>query len=141
MSFASDIRQFSRKTGVNAEQVFRKLGFQAFNGVLIRSPVDEGRFRASNRISINSVDSSVEPEDFSSDIQEGAPATGAEVGKADAAIGSAKIGDRIYITNNLPYAQALEDGHSQRQAPRGVYSLTFQELKSSFRKEVRKVSR
>ncbi len=30
------------------------------------------------------------------------------------------IGDQIYFTNSLPYARALEYGHSQRMAPNGV---------------------
>ncbi|EFO5343979.1 HK97 gp10 family phage protein, partial [Escherichia coli] len=30
----------------------------------------------------------------------------------------------IYIQNNLPYAEALENGHSQ-QAPTGVYANAF----------------
>jgi len=32
-----------------------------------------------------------------------------------------------YIVNNLPYAQALEDGHSWHQAPYGIVGLAMAE--------------
>jgi hypothetical protein len=34
----------------------------------------------------------------------------------------------FYITNSLPYAQALEDGHSKFQAPLGIVGLTVIEF-------------
>jgi len=35
------------------------------------------------------------------------------------------LGDIVYLANNLPYAQRLEDGWSQ-QAPEGMVKLTVQ---------------
>jgi len=35
----------------------------------------------------------------------------------------------IYLTNNLPYAQRLEEGYSQ-QAPAGMVALTIQEFQA-----------
>jgi len=40
-----------------------------------------------------------------------------------------------YITNNLPYGPALEDGHS-KQAPAGMVSLTMIEFQGIIRKAV-----
>jgi hypothetical protein len=36
-------------------------------------------------------------------------------------------GHTIYIVNNLPYANALENGHS-KQAPSGMVKVTLQEF-------------
>jgi hypothetical protein len=34
-----------------------------------------------------------------------------------------RVGNVHYLTNNLPYAQDIEDGHSWNQAPNGVVDL------------------
>ena len=44
----------------------------------------------------------------------------------------AKIGDLVYVQNNLPYSVALENGYSQ-QAPTGIYALTFQRVTSKYK--------
>lgn len=135
MAFSQDITDFILKTGLRADIVLRKLAFDAYLGLLLRSPVDQGRYRASHRIAINRVDPSVEepddaPYDEPSDLEI----------KANATIGGASIGDSIFITNNLPYAQPLEDGHSkQAEGPNAVYGNTFEELVRGFAKTVRSV--
>ncbi|KAA5656825.1 hypothetical protein J471_5157, partial [Acinetobacter baumannii 1032359] len=35
-----------------------------------------------------------------------------------------KLGNLVYIQNNQPYAERLENGWSD-QAPQGIYGLTF----------------
>ena len=35
---------------------------------------------------------------------------------------------KIYISNSLPCILALEDGHSQKQAPNGMLALTIEEV-------------
>jgi hypothetical protein len=35
-----------------------------------------------------------------------------------------------YLVNNLPYAQAIEDGHSSKQAPAGVVGITVIEFQA-----------
>jgi hypothetical protein len=39
-----------------------------------------------------------------------------------------------YIVNNAPYAQRLEEGHSKKQAPFGMVSLTELEFPEIFRR-------
>ncbi|NTX09022.1 hypothetical protein, partial [Myxococcus sp. CA040A] len=39
-----------------------------------------------------------------------------------------KLGDTVYVTNNLPYARRLEFGHSA-QAPRGMVRVTVARLR------------
>lgn len=40
-----------------------------------------------------------------------------------------KLGDKLFITNNLPYAKRIEDGYSA-QAPAGMVKVTVNEFKS-----------
>ena len=46
-----------------------------------------------------------------------------------------------YIVNNLPYAQALEDGHSWHQAPFGMVGLAMAEINSELDAIAREASR
>lgn len=76
------------------------------------SPVDTGAYRASHIISIGAADMGV---------------CGPETNpNQDAAIQAVKIklGNLVYIQNNLPYAERLENGWSQ-QAGQGIYGITF----------------
>ncbi|KQG28116.1 hypothetical protein APC35_02700, partial [Acinetobacter baumannii] len=77
------------------------------------SPVDTGAYRASHIVSIGSGDYGIrEPE--TNAVQ-------------DAAIQAVKIklGNLVYIQNNQPYAERLENGWSEEQAPLGIYNITF----------------
>lgn len=137
MSFAADITGFAKQTGLTGTLIMRKLGLQAFVGILVRSPVRSGRFRASNRISANGPNLSVELRQVGkSDIDEkkaqGAPMSSSEQARALRPLSTLKWGDSIHLTNALPYAQRLEDGWSQQTpGPRGIYGATFAELKGS----------
>ena len=42
--------------------------------------------------------------------------------------GKASEGDAIYLVNNLPYAQRLENGWSTKQAPNGMVALSIQKF-------------
>ena len=44
-----------------------------------------------------------------------------------------RLGEKLYITNNLPYAKRIEDGYSQ-QAPAGMVKVTIAEFDSIVRK-------
>lgn len=133
--FARDIEEWVEKTGISADVVLQKLSLDALAGVQLRSPVDQGRFRGSHRLSINSVDGSVAPappKDAVGERSIGKPLTGAEVGEGISKSGRIRFGDTIHITNSLPYAQFLENGGSalNNHAPDGIYGATFHELMS-----------
>lgn len=133
-SFTADITKFVEKTKLKASTVVKKLAFDAFASVMLRTPVDTGRARASWRISVNQVDSSVEPDrgGVASKIK-GAPAPPdpAESGKATSALAGVNWGDVVYISNSVPYIEALENGWS-KQAPQGMLRLAFEEVKANF---------
>ena len=108
----------------------RAAALQALTGVIERSPVDTGAFRGNNRVSVGRADTTADPQ--TTDRQGGATiAAGASV------IASTRGAPFtvIYIQNNLPYAQRLEDGWSQQTGgrPGGIYAITLNNLAEASR--------
>lgn len=114
---ALDFRRFNKDTTrfinrVEGEEVgkrVRVITLDLFARFRRLSPVDTGRYRAAWNIGIMQPDPSV-------------PAKGKRVQPKAAPYARLNRLPKfpvVYITNNLPYAQALEDGHSG-QAPSGV---------------------
>lgn len=146
-SFAQDIGVFVKKTGVAADMVLRKLALDGYRSLVLKSPVDKGRFRASWRVAINVVDSTSQPEPpvggpqspaVVAYVAAQAAAHAVNLAKFQALINTATFGSTISITNNLPYAEPLENGHS-KQAPQGMLKITFAEITTSFAATVRAV--
>lgn len=123
-SFSDDLTKFILGTGLRADQVLRKMALDGMLGLIKRSPVLTGRYRASHRMSVNAPDLSFEPP---GEYEDPTP---------NVKLPDAKIGDTIYLTNNLPYAQPIEDGYSSK-APKGVYSQTFREMQRNLARAVR----
>lgn len=117
-SFSADIEAFGKKMNLNADEALRSVALELFGRIVEQSPVDKGRYRASHRVSVNTVDASVEPEGQDT---YGLPSS--------AEISNAKFGDTVILSNNLPYAQRIEDGWSG-QAPAGVYGPAFDAVSS-----------
>lgn len=107
-SFSKDAREYSLEK-------FHKISGEMFQGVVTASPVDSGTFRSNHRSSINSQDNSF---DNSTDN----PAT--VISRGLLILNQSKLGDTVYIQNNLPYAERIEHGWS-KQAEQGVYGITF----------------
>jgi len=142
-SFKADISKWVMLTKLSGSVVMRKLGFDAYKGVLMRAPVRTGRFRASNRIGLNKVDTSVEPPP-PKDAPIVADRYGTEPTQAEMARGASELvkanwGDTIHITNSLPYAKRLEDGYSGQNShmPDGIYGATFSELRANLQAAIR----
>lgn len=139
MSFSDDILKFNRKVEFKTSNAFKATALQLFSNVILRTPVGNpdiwkgqapkgytgGRLRANWQADIN-----LAPSGEINDTDESGRKA---IASAKTATKSAKLGDRIYLINNLPYAQAIEDGHSS-QAPSGMVKLTvaeFQRILSS----------
>jgi hypothetical protein len=99
-----------------ASIVVKKLLFAGLNGLVNKTPVDTGRARGNWQVTIGSP---AEGENKSGDPI----ARGGEVIEKIERIGSGLF----YISNNVPYIEALENGHSD-QAPLGMLAVTLQEL-------------
>ena len=125
--FVKTIKKFTQIVGIRGDFVIQKLAFDAFAGLLGRTPVDTGRARASWRVGINRVNASVAPERKRSSREVGqGPATKTEISDQLKAA-QVKFGQTVHITNNLSYIEKLEKG-SSRQAPAGMLEITFFEL-------------
>lgn len=96
-----------------------KIAIEALNRVVMKSPVDTGRFRANWTVAVGQQDLTTS--------EQVDPSGNATIAKGSAIILGQKGPAVIWISNNLPYAQALENGHSQ-QAPMGMVALTYNEL-------------
>lgn len=133
-SFTADVTRFVEKTKLRGEQVVKKLALDAFKGVVMRSPVDTGRFRSNWRVGVNAIDMTTTPAPPSAPVSM-SPADASAVAAAMAKMAPAKWGDMIVISNNLHYGPRLERGWS-RQAPHGMLIVTFEELKASLSRTV-----
>jgi hypothetical protein len=120
MSFAGDVSKWTAKTEAKIETAIRKIAIDVFAEVIMMSPVDEGRFRGNWQVAIGSIPTGT----LEIDDKEGT----ATLNKAQAEALGLKAGQTIFLVNNLPYAEALEYGHSQ-QAPGGMIRLTVQRWK------------
>jgi len=121
-NFTLDLRKFVDSIPEEmVKPVVQKLAMHALRGVVMKSPVDTGRFRGNWNVAVNHIDYSVTTAPDKSG--------GGVIAKGAALIAAAEPDQAIFISNNVPYAVALEFGHS-KQAPAGVVALTFAELES-----------
>ncbi len=94
----------------------RYIAMQILTAIDIATPVDTGRFRNNNLVSLQHPDFGI-----SDNVD---PNGTIAVQRGIGVISKAANYGVIYIQNNLPYAEVLENGHSQ-QAPTGVYANAF----------------
>lgn len=125
MTFALDINRFAELAGRRANQVVRKVVLDISKGVIKKSPVDTGRFKGNWQYGTDS-----------------APAGAVEIYDEDGRGTLAHIAGQVpqqaaghvhYIVNNLPYAQALEDGHSTQSPPGNMVASTVSEFQQIVR--------
>lgn len=131
MTFSADLAKFAKKTNQNIDSAVREVVLSLAVQVDERSPVGNpdiwtppgapagyvgGHFRANNQYRFGSLPiNEVEGVDAS-----GTTATAA----VKAGVYSSPVAGVHYIANNVPYAMALENGHST-QAPKGIYKLSM----------------
>lgn len=118
MSWKNKPSSFALQVLADGDSHLRKVSAEMLQQVIIGSPVDTGAFRGNHRISINS-------EDNTYDVSSADKGSNTTQEQGNQKILQAKLGDTVYVQNNLPYAVALENGHS-KQKPNGVYALSFQ---------------
>jgi len=124
-SFTLDLERFGAKTKEKMRLVVSKVALDLLSRIVARSPVDTGRFRANNQIDINSISGGAI-------LEFEARGDGKiTVNRGSEKLGSYKLGDTIFIYNNVEYAIPLEYGHS-KQAPTGVYRISVEELIAHF---------
>ncbi|EKU38120.1 MULTISPECIES: HK97 gp10 family phage protein [Acinetobacter] len=103
---------FSFEVEKKAEDHVKKITMDTVQSLVVSSPVDTGAYRASHIVSVGSGDYGVR-----------GPETNAVQDATNQAV-KFKLGNLVYIQNNKPYAERLENGWSD-QAPQGIYNITF----------------
>lgn len=105
-----------------ADKLVRAVTLETGGRLIRRTPVDIGRARANWNIGIGDIDRS-------EDAEARDPSGRAALGRLTAtALSDVSAGDRIFITNSVPYIGELERGHS-KQAPQGFVKVTAAEMK------------
>jgi hypothetical protein len=119
-SFTASINAFIAKANGNVDRVVREVCLSLAYGVVMRSPVDTGRFRGNWQFAIASA-----PMGTKSDTDKSGADT---LGRAKAASAQMAGGAKFYIINNLPYGPRLEFDAWSRQAPQGMVRITVLEF-------------
>lgn len=123
-TFALDISKAIEKAKGQAELVVRKISIDLFSSVIQKSPVDTGRFRANWNVSLNAPDESTSEETDPTGLN--------STNRVVSVVASYKLADQsIYLTNNLQYANRLENGWS-KQAPAGMVRLSMMETSRKY---------
>jgi len=121
MGFAEDINRWAQRTEEKMDLAVQKIALDLFERVIMATPVDSGRARANWQVTIGTVPNGT------LDLTD---KTGqATISRATATAAGLKAGDVIYLVNNLPYIQRLEDGYSG-QAPAGMVGLAVQDFQA-----------
>ena len=117
-----------------APKFIRKIALDLLRKVTMKSPVDTGRFRANWMVGIGAADESTIDEPTSKrgkiKYKNDAVSRGSRVlgGYRDIAQGA------VHISNNLPYASPLENGHSG-QAPLGILGISVEEINAALKRK------
>ena len=128
------------------EKLLREVVFETETRLKLGSPVDTGRFRGSWVLGENQASAY--------DAGEYQPATGKYRGQSQPPkepalekrvsigyqAGQEKIGNVYHISNSLPYAEALANGHST-QAPAGWIDLVAREMQAYAKQQADRIGR
>ena len=124
MSWKNKPTNFALEVVKNADSHLKKIVGETLQQVIVRSPVMDGEFRASHKVTLDRPQNAYEK---GFDLSGGATlAEGLKVAS------TAKIGGLVYIQSLSPYGTRLENGWSQ-QAPNGVYALSYQSVVSKYK--------
>lgn len=131
--FSLSLAKFAEKTGAKIDLVARKVAIEMLTRIVMRSPVDTGRFRANWTVSIGTRRYGFTTEDVD-------PSGRNTILEGVKVLTGYKAGPIIFLTNGLPYGRRLEDGWSQ-QAPSGFVAITVVEFQGLVRRVVEDVRR
>ena len=124
MGWKNKPTNFALEVLKNADDHLKKIVGETLQQVIVRSPVMDGEFRASHKVTLDRPQNAYEK-----GFDLSGSATLAEGLKVAS---TAKIGGLVYIQSLSPYGTRLENGWSQ-QAPNGVYALSYQSVVSKYK--------
>lgn len=130
-AFSTGISKASEAIIGDVNTFFRKTVFEIYNGIVIKSPVDTGRFKGNWNISSGAVNYTYNDSATSSPYGEPANID------ISSAILRLDISKPAFISNGLPYSGRLETGYS-KQAPSGMVDVTVVEYQARIAKLIGK---
>ncbi|WP_426314531.1 HK97 gp10 family phage protein [Methylobacterium fujisawaense] len=125
--FSLAIAAWCEKSADRADLVLRKVALDIGTRVVLRSPVDTGRFRANWQYGVGRPNTAT--------LVAADKSGQSSLARIAAGVATARLGDVIYISNALPYALRLETGWS-KQAPAGMVGLTATEFQAAIDRAV-----
>ena len=145
MSFSDDIKKFAQKAGSNADKVIRTVCLDIGVSLVERTPVGDAKYWKSKPPPgyvgghargnwSHSVGAQAIQEIDCID-----PSGSKSINRIKASIPVKAAGKVHYVQNSVPYIQALEDGHSKRQAPNGMVAITKVEFQDMIAKATGKL--
>lgn len=106
MSFDKELDKAAKLVLAASEKTVRGVALELFGAIITDSPVATGRFRGNWQTTISSPASGkVDVEDKDDTIARA---------KMNKVVAEYKINESMFMTNNLEYAQKLEDSHPQK---------------------------
>jgi len=132
MSFASDLRRFANLTSQKMETVVKSSLVRIGSSIVVKSPVDTGRFRSNWLAAYGTADTTV---NMSVD-----PSGQSSLNRLKMSVNGLNFREYFYFTNSLPYAKGLEYGDSM-QAPSGMVRVSVAAWENILADEIRKIAR
>lgn len=117
-SFNGDLVAFSRRINLEFGTVLKVVSLDAFNGIVQKTPVDEGTAKARWTIGVNGAAQPGDHKNMESKVY-------SDIDHEPFSI--------VVIQNTLIYIRPLEFGHSQKQAPHGMVRPTIRALNAKYR--------
>lgn len=100
--------------------VVKKIAFDLFRKVILKTPVLTGRARANWLVSVAEPRSETVDETDKTGIR--------AIGNVQSVITGWNADSDIYLSNNLPYIYGLERGRSRKKAPKGMVKISIAEV-------------
>lgn len=143
MSFKSDMNKAKAKIQTALEKTIRGAALDLFRAIVLSTPVGQpsewqstppkgyigGRLRGNWQANLAA------PKIDQLNLEDAAG--GATIGAANSNMARYDLKDTIYFTNNLPYAERVENGWS-RQAPQGMMKTNVKKFKPTIENLARK---
>jgi hypothetical protein len=124
--FNEEVARISRQfTHDELKIIMKKIGFEGLTRIGQRTPVLTGRARNNWQVSINDLPGS-EVGDWEDRDKEGVVTTHIGLSR----VADVKPGQAIFIANNVPYIERLEEGWSQQSDH--MVANTFNDLRAMF---------
>lgn len=123
---ARRLRQLARRMRDNGNVALRVVAMAVDQTAVLSTPVDTGRARSNWRVGVGSPPTgTIAAFSPGSGGSSGAQNAQAALDAAKAVLSSDKLGDVVYVSNNVDYIMHLNDGSSP-QAPAGFIQLAIQ---------------